>query len=48
MGEAAKARVVRATPNGVPELRMRQRRFLETLRSRAGVSSKQVCLAGFS
>ena len=48
MGEAAKARVVRATPGGVPEMRTRQRRFLDALRRRAGVSSSQICLAGFS
>ena len=48
MGEAAKARVVRATPNGVPEMRQRQRRFLQTLRRRAGVAPSQICLAGFS
>ena len=48
MGEAAKARVVRATPGGVPELRTRQRHFLEELRRRAGVAPSQMCLAGFS
>jgi phospholipase/carboxylesterase len=48
VGDAAKARVVRATPKGVPEMRRQQQRFLAAVCRWAHIRFSQLCLAGFS
>lgn len=48
-GEAEKARVVRQTPAGVSEMRIRLRTFLGSLRDYFGFQdNSRICLAGFS
>lgn len=48
-GEAEKARVVRSTPHGVPEMRQKLSNFLYHVRCRFALSdNSKVCLAGFS
>lgn len=47
-GEAEKARVVRSTPEGVPEMRATVASFLRALRRYCRVDNSRICLAGFS
>jgi len=47
-GEAEKARVVRATPGGVEEMRASQSSFVAALRERTGLPTSALCLCGFS
>jgi len=48
-GEREKARVIRDTPRGVPEMRINMRKFLQAiLNDYPNLSKKNMCLCGFS